>query len=72
MDMLAIHSKLMRGIISKFLTKYLSKKLGYNVAIELEDLVVTQNPLEKKAQFEIKMKGEMNSDDLSKVIKKFV
>lgn len=62
MDIMQIKSSLMRGIISKLISKVIHDKLGYKVKIHINDIDLKIN--EEKAAIQLNAGLEMSIDEL--------
>lgn len=62
MDIMQIKSSLMRGIISKLISKVICDKLGYKVKIHINDIDMKIN--DEKATIQLNAGLEMNVDEL--------
>ena len=60
-------SKLMRGIISKLITKTVKKKLGYDIDIQFDDLVITT--VDNGFCLHADVSAEISKDEFMKAIK---
>ena len=67
MDTMKISSKFMRGLISKLVKNIIRKKFGYEVDIQLDELMVTID--EGKANLRINAGADISKDELIKIIK---
>lgn len=67
MDTMKISSKFMRGLISKLVKNIIRKKFGYEVDIQLDELMVTID--EGKAHLRINAEANISKDELIKIIK---
>lgn len=64
---LKLSSNLMRGFVSKLLSKLVKKQFGYDVSINLNDIQV--KIIDSKANFHIDVDGSMGNEELIKLIK---
>lgn len=64
---LKLTSNLMRGFVSKLLSKLVKKQFGYDVSINLNDIQV--KIIDGKANFHIDVDGSMENEELIKLIK---
>lgn len=62
-----ITSGFMKGIVSKLITKALSKKLGYNIDIQLNDLQATV--IDGKTHIHLDSDIEIDKEELLKILK---
>lgn len=67
MDEMRFTTKLMRGVLSKFATNIATKKLGYNIDIQVNE--VNASIADGKAHIHLSIDSEINSDDLAKILK---
>lgn len=67
MDIMKISSKFTTSLLSKVVGMALSKKLGYKIDIQINDIEATID--DRKTHVHVNMDAEMNSDELTKVIK---
>lgn len=67
MDIMKISSKFTTSLLSKVVGMALSKKLGYKIDVQINDIEATID--DGKAHVHVNMDAEMNSDELTKVIK---
>ena len=67
MDIMKISSKFTTSLLSKIVEKTLSKKLGYKIDIQINDIEATID--NGKAHVHVNIDAEMNSNDFTKVIK---
>ena len=67
MDIMKISSKFTTSLLSKVVGMALSKKLGYKIDIQINDIEATID--DGKTHVHVNMDAEMNSDELTKVIK---
>lgn len=66
MDEMRIGTNLMRGMVSKVLTKVLKIKLGYNVGIQLNEFDARIN--DGKAHVHLNIDAEMTQEELNKIL----
>jgi hypothetical protein len=66
MDEMSIKTGFMRGIISKIVTKFVTKKTGYDIKIEVDELDVKN--FADKAVVRIALQGDINREDLKKIL----
>ena len=64
---LRLNSKLMRGIVTKLISKAIFKKYGYKVDIQLDELDVSVINGETKIKTSVEVK--CNSDEFTKIMK---
>lgn len=69
MDTMKISTKFMRGVIAKILKGIIKKKVGYDVDIQLDELMVTFD--DTKAHIRINAAADISKDELTKAIKGF-
>lgn len=62
-----IVSKFTRGIISKLLMMVIRKKSGYNVDIQLNEIIATVT--DGKTHFHLDIDADLNKDELMKILK---
>lgn len=67
MDIMKISSKFTTSLLSKVIGMALSKKLGYKIDIQINDIEATID--DGKTHVHVNIDAEMNSDELTKVIK---
>lgn len=67
MDTMKISSKFMRSLISKLVKNIIRKKFGYEVDIQLDELMVTID--EGKAHLRVNAGADISKDELTKIIK---
>jgi hypothetical protein len=67
MDEMKISTRLMKGLIAKIVKTMIKKKVGYDVDIRLNDLVITND--NDKAHVHLNVDAEMNKDELAKILK---
>lgn len=60
-------SKLMRGVISKLITRTVRKKLGYDIDIQFDDIVVTT--VDNGICLHADVSAEISNEELVKIIK---
>lgn len=64
---LALHTRFMKNIVTKVLSKVIFKKTGYDVSVQVNELEVeTYNG---KINIHMDINAELNSDDLVKILK---
>ena len=66
MDEMKIGTKIMRGMVSKIITKVLKMKLGYNVGIQLNEFDAKVN--DGKAHVHLNIDAEMTQEELNKIL----
>lgn len=64
---LTLHTRFMKNIVTKVLTKLIFKKTGYDVNIQLNEMQV--ETYDGKINIHIDVDAELNSDDLVKILK---
>lgn len=64
---LKLTSNLMRGFVSKIISKLVFKQFGYHTDIHLNDIQV--KIIDGKASIHLDIDGEMENDDFVKLIK---
>lgn len=64
---LKLSTKFMRGIIAKFISKALAKKLGYNVDILINEIELRNEG--GKIRLHADVDAEINNDDFMKLVK---
>lgn len=69
MDTMKISTKFMRGVVTKILKGIIKKKVGYDVDIQLDELMVTFD--DTKAHIRINAAADISKDELTKAIKEF-
>lgn len=67
MDTMKISSKFLRGVVSKLIKEIIKRKVGYDVDIQLDELMVTVD--EGKAHFRINVGADISKDEFTKIIK---
>jgi N-methylhydantoinase B/oxoprolinase/acetone carboxylase alpha subunit len=67
MDEMKISTRLMKGLIAKIVKTMIKKKVGYDVDIRLNDLVITND--NDKAHVHLNVDAELNKDELAKILK---
>lgn len=67
MDEMKIVSKFTRGIISKAVRMIVHKKTGYDIDIQLNNVIVTI--VDGKAHLHLDADAEVDKDELTKVLK---
>lgn len=67
MDELKIKSKFMRATVSKIISMIIKKKLGYNIDIQINEIIATV--VDGKSHIHISLDAEMDSSDLKQMIK---
>ena len=67
MDIMKISSKFTTSLLSKVVGMALSKKLGHKIDIQINDIEATID--DGKTHVHVNMDAEMNSDELTKVMK---
>ena len=66
MDEMRIRTRLMKGILEKLVKMTIKKKLGYNIDIQLNDLVIVNDG--SKARIHLDADAELKRDELSKIL----
>lgn len=64
---LNLSSKLMRGIVTKLISKAVYKKTGYKIGIELNNINV--EVINGRAHIHINADAEIDNDELMKIVK---
>ena len=64
---LALHTRFMKNIVTKVLAKLIFKKTGYDVSVQVNELEV--ETYDGKINMHMDINAELNSDDLSKILK---
>ena len=67
MDEMRIVTKFTKRIISKMLRKIIRKKIGYDVDIQLNDLIVTID--NERVKLHIDVNAELDKDEFTKILK---
>lgn len=67
MDELRISTRLMRGIVSKLVSKAVSKKFGYDIVIQMNEIEVKNE--DGKVRIHANVDAECNSDEFVKIVK---
>ena len=67
MDEMKISTRLMKGLIAKIVKTMIKKKVGYDVDIRLNDLVITND--DNKAHVHLNVDAELDKDELAKILK---
>lgn len=67
MDEMKISTRLMKGLIAKIVKTMIKKKVGYDVDIRLNDLVITND--NNKAHVHLNVDAELDKDELAKILK---
>jgi hypothetical protein len=62
-----LSTKFMRGIIAKLVSKAVSKKLGCDVSIQINE--IEAETTDGKVHLHLNVDGEMNNDEFMKLIK---
>lgn len=70
MDEMKIQSKLMRGILSRIITKELKKKLGCDVNIRIRSLSAAT--IDNTTRIHVDVDGEINTEDLDTLISQVI
>lgn len=65
MDELRVKTKLMRGILSKLIGKWIRKKTGYKVKVKLNDIDVTID--DNTAHIHLDVDGEINVEEFKTI-----
>ena len=63
-----LHTKFMRGIVSKLVRNIICKKTGYKADIQFNEIDIKNEG--GKIQVHINVDGEMTTEEFAKVIKK--
>lgn len=71
MDEMKIQSKLMRGILSRIITKELKKKLGCDVNIRIRSLSAATT-IDNKARIHLDVDGEISTKDLDTLLSQVI
>ena len=66
MDEMRISTKLMRGLIAKIVKKMIRKKVGYDIDIRLNDLIVVHD--DTKAHVHLNVDAELDRTELAKIL----
>ena len=64
---IGLSTKLMRGIVSKLISKLVQKKLGYKVDIQLNGVEVEMR--DEKIHLHLNVDADLNKDDFVEIIK---
>lgn len=64
---LNLSSKLMRGIVTKLISKAVHKKTGYKIGIELNNINV--EVINGKAHIHVNADAEIDNDELMKIVR---
>ena len=64
---LNLSSKLMRGIVTKLISKAVYKKTGYKIEIELNNINV--EVINGKAHIHVNADAEIDNDELMKIVR---
>ena len=64
---LNLSSKLMRGIVTKLISKAVYKKTGYKIGIELNNINV--EVINGKAHIHVNANAEIDNDELMKIVR---
>lgn len=64
---LNLSSKLMRGIVTKLISKAVYKKTGYKIGIELNNINV--EVINGRAHIHINADAEIDNDELTKIVR---
>lgn len=64
---IGLSTKLMRGIVSKLISKLVQKKLGYKVDIQLNGVEVEMR--DEKIHLHLNADADLNKDDFVEIIK---
>lgn len=67
MDEMKIVSKFTRGIVSKILKTVIHKKTGYDVDIQLNEVITTIS--DGKTHLHLDVDAELSKDELMKILK---
>ena len=65
-----LSTKFMRGIVSKLISKVISKKFGYKVDIQLNDLDI--NVIDGDANINANVEVKINNEEFMKIMKSIV
>lgn len=65
-----LSTKFMRGIVSKLISKVISKKFGYKVDIQLNDLDI--NVIDGDANISANVEVKINNEEFMKIMKSIV
>lgn len=65
-----LSTKFMRGIVSKLISKFVSKKLGYKVDIQLNDLDIAV--IDGDANINANVEVKINNEEFMKIMKSIV
>lgn len=65
-----LSTKFMRGIVSKLIAKAISKKLGYKVDIQLNDLDISV--IDGDANINANVEVKINNEEFMKIMKSIV
>lgn len=60
-------TKFMKGIVNKLVSTIIAKKLGYDLDIRINELVITTD--DDKIHLHANVDGEVSNDDFLKIIK---
>lgn len=63
-------SKMLKGVITGFITKSLKKQFGCDINVQINDLDISVE--DGKAKLHIDVDGNMNQDELMKLMKNFI
>lgn len=64
---LILHSRFMKNIITKLVSKAVFKKTGYDINIQINQ--IEAETYDGKIRIRMDVGAEMNSDDLTKILK---
>ena len=62
-----LSTKFMRGIVANLLSKVISKKFGYDVDIQINEIVLRTE--EGKVKIHVDVDGEVSNDEFKNIIK---
>ena len=65
-----LSTKFMRGIVSKLIAKVISKKLGYKVDIQLNDLDISV--IDGDANISANVEVKINNEEFMKIMKSII
>lgn len=65
-----LSTKFMRGIIASILSKVISKKFGYDVDIQINEIAL--NTVDGKVKIHVDVDGEVSNDEFKNIIKSVV
>ena len=67
MDEMKISTRLMKRLIAKLVKKAINRKLGYDVDIQLNDLVIVNDDAKARVHLDADVKSDR--EELSKILK---